>query len=119
MAERFPPGHGPKLGTCPECGCQMQLDWKCTILEESHCTGCGMVYHNYRGVHKKIERSEVKALVDVVFKEINQPVVDAAIFIKIVDQVAVKANKYHIPIIRKKDLENWGYMLEYGMLKKR
>jgi hypothetical protein len=119
MAERFPPGHGPKCGNCPDCGKILQIDWRCTILAEYHCTGCGRVFHNYMGVRPKISRDDIKPVIDELWNQIGEKEVDANIFIKLVDQVMVKASKTHIPVISKKDLARWGYTLEYGMLKKR
>lgn len=119
MAERFPAGHGPKCGLCPDCGVILQIDWRCTLLTEYHCTGCGRVFHNYNGIKAKVHREEVKPIIDALWKELDMKTVDGNIFIKLVDQVAVKAFKNHIPVISKKDLAKWGYHLEFGMITKR
>jgi len=74
---------------------------------------------NYNGVKPKVHREEVKELVDALFNEIGEKVVDGQLFIKLVDQLCLKAFKNHVPVISKKDLHKWGYKLEYGMLSKR
>jgi hypothetical protein len=119
MAERYPPGKGPKCGNCPDCGGLIYIDWRCTILAEYHCSICGRVYVNYNGVKPKIYREEVKELVDALFNEIGEKTVDGQLFIKLVDQLCLKAFKNHVPVISKKDLHKWGYKLEYGMISKR
>lgn len=116
MTAGWPQGKGPLGGRC-KCGGRIQVHWK-GIQPEYSCDKCGMVT-DHPGFKPKIDRTQVREIVNACFTGIGKPSVQYRAFILLVDQVCFQNLGGHFPVIRVTEFESWGYTIESGRIRRK
>jgi hypothetical protein len=113
----WPAGKGPLAGFHPGCGGKISVRWK-GIQPEYWCEKCGECM-DHPGHKPRVDRIEVKHIVDYVWKEIGRTEVDYRTFILLIDQVCFQTLNGHFPVLKVSEFNSWGYEIVGTRIKRK